>query len=126
MINIREILSSPKFIEGYNDDYLRTCMKKFSNRLIGLNLHEVTLGHEDLLVGDILFDKDELYFLEFYIKKCKINKDGYCEYEEETKLYQSVLNEIFVVFYTYPDYVIHKLTIHSFENNSISFMVIKE
>lgn len=96
-MKINEILEIPKFLEEYIDNIngLEFNVQEFCSILLELDFTPYS-NSIDILVANVPLDTN-FDIANFIISKQCLDKHGYCKYEEETTLTQSVSNELFKV-----------------------------
>lgn len=121
------IIDIPEFIKQYINKkdlycWLENSTHDMCRALLDLQYRRQTNDGMDELVTDILFDKNVKRFLDFYFTKIRIDRKGFCPYEDELDLPESIMNEVFKVK---ADGVEKLIFIDSYEDSRLTLIEIK-
>lgn len=126
---INSIINIPKFIKEYiikDDSYywLEIASHSISNKLLNLKfeINESNDGFIKLISNAAEKDENLLKFLNFYFSKIRLDRKGYCPYEEELNIPESVSNETFKVIIDDKE---ENIFIDSFEDDKLVIIVLK-
>lgn len=124
MRELESVIDIPEFIKAYINlegyEWLEEETHNFCALLMDLQYHQITKENFPTYLVDIFIPSTK--FLDFYFEKMNIDKRGFCPYEEELELPQSVSNELFTVVIDGKEL---ELVIDSYEDRRLIMFEIK-
>nr|DAG94174.1 MAG TPA: hypothetical protein [Herelleviridae sp.] len=128
MNRINSINDIPEFTKAYiiikeSYKWIETSAHIFCKYLLDTDYDKETKNNVNIYTLKIEEDNYEVKkFLNFYFEKIRIDKKGFCPYEEELDLPESVSNEVFKMRIEDEEKIIF---IDSLENNILTLIEIK-
>lgn len=124
---IDSIIDIPEFIKRYIDKketycWLQASAHNMCKTLMDLHYHELITGGLNRLITDIALDEDAKRFLDFYFLKIRIDRRGFCPYEEELDFPESIRNEVFKAIVDGEEKI---LFIDSYENGRLTLIEVR-